>query len=137
MRIFLVILALILPAAANAQMRDSVFENYEAYSTFVDEKVISRDFKPFILALGGRDEYSPEQLEKVNGQLLNVFTKNFTGNTIFHRVDLGGGFSQEGRAYWIGENYAYYYAILHDRGDDLVVINFSLNSDISTIMAKF
>jgi hypothetical protein len=131
------ILAMMLPTAVNAQMRDSVFKDYKAYNDFVDQKVTIRDFKPFILALGGRDEYSPDQLEKINKQLLNVFRKDFANKTVFRRVELGGGFSQEARAYWNGESYAYYYAILHQRKNDLVVINFSLNSDIGVIMAKF
>ena len=141
MRFFIALSAILLATftalPSKAQMRDSVFANYEAYSKYVDEKIMSRDFKPLVLTLGGRDEYSAEQLDKVNQDLLSVFTQNFPNKSIFRRVTLGNGFSQEARAYWKGENYAYYYAILHDRGDDLVVISFSLNSQISAILGEF
>ncbi|HHI69434.1 MAG TPA: hypothetical protein ENJ91_00415 [Rhodobacteraceae bacterium] len=137
MRLIVLLFTLILPAAAFAQMRDSVFADYESYSKFVDEKIMSRDFKPLINALGGGDEYSAEQMEEVITKLKTAFPQDFTNSTIFRQVDLGGDFRQEARAYWVGDNYAFYYAALHQRGDELVVITFNLNNSFAAIMSKF
>jgi hypothetical protein len=45
--------------------------------------------------------------------------------------------SWESRAYWTGEQYAYFFALLHDREDGLVVINFRLNSSVDAILEKY
>jgi len=137
MRQIVFLIFMMLPGFANAQMRDNVFKDYASFSQFVDEKVMARDFTSLILALGGRDEYTPEQLASLNRQLLDVFPKDFEHATVFRQVDLGGNFNQEARAFWVGENYVFFYAILHQREDGLVVINFSLNSSVGKIMSKF
>jgi len=137
MRILWIALIVMLPTAVMAQQRDSVFANYQAYSDFVDKKVMQRDFIPLIQVLGGRDEYTKEQLANVNERMLSAFPLDFENTSVFNQKDLGGGMLQEGRVYWTGEQYAYFYAMLHIRDNDVVVINFNLNSSIDTIMAKF
>ena len=86
-----------LPAAVSAQQRDSVFASYEAYAAFVDRHIMQRDFIPLIQVLGGRDEYTPEQLRGVNTQLLHAFPRDFTDVAVFRETDLGNGFRQEAR----------------------------------------
>ncbi|MCC1492674.1 hypothetical protein [Cognatishimia sp. F0-27] len=126
-----------LPKAAAAQDRANIFQDYASYSAYVDRTIRSRDFSGLIVQLGGADEYTSEQIAQINQQFLNLYPRDFTNQTVFRQEDLGGGISQEGRMYWIGENYVYYYAILHERGDAFVVINFSLNSNITSIMSRF
>ncbi len=135
--IFLAVLAASIATAARAQQRDGVFADYGAYAAFVDQRIMSRDFIPLIKSLGGRDEYTEEQLTAVNAQLLNAFPVDFENVTVFRRQDLGNGVSQEARLYWTGENYAFYYAILHQREGELVVLNFKLNSSVEPIMKSF
>lgn len=135
-RIFALLIAL-MPITAIAQERDSVFSDYTAYERFVDDHIMKRDFIPLVLALGGRDEYSEEQLHKVNQNLMAAFPIRFVNKTKFRETHLGGGMRQEGRAYWTGESYAYFYALLHDRGKDLVVVNFHLNSSVAKVIDKF
>ena len=137
MRHLLACLFLIAPFTAAAQERDSVFSSYSAYADFVDKKIMSREFVPLVLSLGGRDEYTPEQLNGVNTQLMAAFPVAFRNKTVFHETDLGGGMRQEARAYWSGEHYAYFYALLHERGNDIVVLNFLLNSSLSAVTEKF
>lgn len=133
----LTVLALIMPFGAAAQQRDSVFSDYAAYSEFVDRHIMARDFTPLILTLGGRDEYTPQQLANTDFQLKAAFPENFSNSAVFHSDDLGNRVTQEGRIYWHGDNYAFFYAIYHLRDDGLVVLNFNLNSEISSIMEKF
>lgn len=132
-----VILSCLAAPGAMAQVRDSVFASYEDYARFVDEKIMTRDFIPMIQVLGGRDEYTAEQLAGLNAQLMSALPVDFTGVTVFRENDLGGGVRQEGRMYWTGEVYAFYYAVLHDRGDEVVVVNFTLNTSITEIMSRF
>jgi len=134
---FLAVLVISIATTASAQQRDGVFADYTAYAAFVDQRIMSRDFVPLIKSLGGRDEYTEEQLTKVNAQLLKAFPVDFRNVSVFRRQDLGNGVSQEARLYWTGENYAFYYAILHQRAGELVVLNFKLNSSVEPIMKSF
>lgn len=120
-----------------AQERDSVFGDYQGYETFVDDKIMHRDFVELVKALGGRDEYSTRQLDGIQQQFTDIFPIDFRHKTVFKKIDLGGGMTQEARAYWIGERYIYFYALLHQREQDLVVINFTVNSLVGKVLAKF
>jgi len=138
MRIFQILLmVLLLPVGAMAQQRDSVFANYAEYDAFLDENIMDRAFISLIQHLGGRDEYTQEQLTGLHQRFTEIFPVDFRHKTVFRREDLGGGMAQEARAYWIGDSYIYFYALIHDRGDEFVVINFHLNSSVSKVMAKF
>ncbi|MFV2002333.1 MAG: hypothetical protein ACC619_05075 [Paracoccaceae bacterium] len=137
MRGFFIILALVLPFTAFAQERDSVFSSYQAYGEYVDELIMKRDFIPLIQTLGGRDEYTKEQLAGVNVQLMAAFPVKFKNRSVFREVDLGAGMRQEARVYWTGESYAFFYALLHQRANDIVVVNFNLNSSSAAVMSMF
>lgn len=123
--------------ALYAQQNDSVFEDYDAYAEFVDAQIMGRNFTPLILRLGGRDEYTPQELEANQRQMETIWRRDLTHVTVFNRRDLGGGVWQEARMYWSGQSYAYFYALLHERGDQVLVINFLLNSSSKPIMDRF
>ena len=59
----------------------------------------------------------------------------FDGTQGMAEVDLGGGIRQEARAFWGGGRYLFFYAILHQRKDALVVLNFSMNTRSSPKLA--
>jgi len=118
--------------------RDSFFADYAAYADFVDSHIINRDFIELIQKLGGRDEYTIEQLRGINGRFLSIYPANFTGRAVTHETDLGRGFRQEMRVYWDGDgNYVFFYAALHERPDALVVLTFNINSDPAKVLEKF
>jgi len=121
----------------HAQEKDSVFGDYAAYSAYVDRHIMTRKFSDLILRLGGRDEYTKEEIAGLQRQLEGVWPGDFLQSTVFNRRDLGGGVSQEARMYWTRSSYGYFYALLHQRENDLVVINFALNSDSTPIMNRF
>ncbi|MEX0338838.1 MAG: hypothetical protein AB3N11_07345 [Arenibacterium sp.] len=135
MRFIALLLLLVLPLGAQAQIRDSMFSDYESYQNFVDKAVYTRDFGSLIQNLGGRDEYTDEQLAATVGVFLRIFPTDFTSHAVTNVQDLGGGFRREMRVYWQagGFGYLYYYALLHDRGDDLVVLKFTMNTDVDVI----
>ena len=137
-RIVLVFLLSLLPFAVVAQERDSVFPDYSAYAGFVDSRVMSREFIELIQVLGGRDEYTPEQLTGIQNRFLAIYPSDFTNRAVTRETMLGGGFRQEMRIYWSDNSgYVYFYALLHQRANDLVVLNFTLNSDVTEVLNEF
>ncbi|KIC11376.1 hypothetical protein RA19_08560 [Leisingera sp. ANG-M1] len=130
------ILAAVLPGVAWAQ--DSIFKSYESYERFVDTVIKTRDFKQLINRLGGRDEYTPEQLRSAQGRLLSIYPRDFTSGGLALRQELMNGFSKEVRIYWNDAilSYCYYYAFIHDHGDGVVVLKFDLNTNSDVIFGK-
>ena len=138
MRLIAFCLCLFLPAAAAAQQQDSVFDSYEEYAAFVDSRVMSRNFVELIQVLGGRDEYTAEQLRGSDQRFKSIYPTDFTRATLAKVVDMGGGFRQEMRIYWNDRNsYVYFFAFLHNQGDKLIVIKFTLNSNVNEILSQF
>lgn len=139
MRFIAMLVFLVLPMGAQAQIRDSVFADYGSYQRFVDNAIYARDFGGLIQVLGGRDEYTEEQLSGTVRQFLNIYPRGFTNHAVINVRDLGAGFRQEMRVYWLskGFGYLYYYALLHDRGSELVVIKFNMNTDIDVILRQY
>lgn len=132
------LLFVICPVLPAAQQRDSYFDDYTSYSAFVDENIISRNFITLIQVLGGRDEYTEAELNGVNNQFLSIYPNDFASGVLIRETDLGSGFRQEARVYWSDAgDYVFFFAMLHDRADAIVVLTFSLNSDVSKIMAEF
>lgn len=123
--------------SATAQTADSEFADYAAYAAFVDDQIMNRDFIPLIQKLGGRDEYTKEELAATQQQMRNIWPYNFRDVSVFNRRDLGGDVWQEARLYWTGNSYAFFYALMHQRPDKLVIVNFLLNSSSKPIMDRF
>ncbi len=129
---------LAIPAAAPAQQRDSFFDDYAAYADFVDSHIVNRDFITLIQVLGGRDEYTIEELQRISNRMMTAYPTNFVGRAVSKQVELDGGFRQEMRIYWnAGTGYLYFYAFLHQRDDALVVLTFTMNSDSAKIFERF
>ncbi|MEM6304807.1 MAG: hypothetical protein AAF744_08810 [Pseudomonadota bacterium] len=131
------LMCLVLLAPGAQAQQDSVFDSYEDYAAFVDQHVMQRDFIMLILRLGGRDEYSQEQLEQTNAQLRGIWQEDFQNASVFREEDLGGGLRQEGRLYWSGTGYAYFYALMHQRENDFVVLSFHLNTNSRDVLDRF
>lgn len=137
-KLFLALCMTLLPMAGLAQQRDSHFDNYASYDAFLNDHMMRRDFVPVIQTLGGRDEYTPEQLAGINSRFLSIYPADFTDAAVIRQTDLGGGFRQEARVYWSDTaGYVYFFAMLHDRADALVVLTFTINSDVSAVMQEF
>ncbi|WP_170344268.1 hypothetical protein [Ruegeria atlantica] len=121
------------PAAA-----DEVFPTYADYETFVDTKMKNREFSNVINRLGGADEYTPQQMEILQGQLRDLVPYYLSHTEVAKRVELQNGFAQEMRVYWNDKNsYVFVYTVLHEREDGLVVLSFSLNTNATPILEKF
>lgn len=131
------LLCLMMAAPAAYAQDDAEFKDYATYETFVQTQIINRNFAELIVGLGGGDEYFPAELAEKDIQLKKVWQRTFTNDTIFRREDFGGGISQEGRAFWTGRQYLFYHALLHQRDDKLVVLNFYINNSARKVMERF
>ena len=136
-RIFFALAFLCLPHFALAEEADSIFADYRAYDAYVDRMITTRQWVAFVQKMGGRDEYTDEALANIDKQFSALFPRNFTARTIFNEHDLGGNIRREARMFWGGGRYLFFYAILHERSDALVVLNFTLNTKLDVIMDKF
>ena len=139
MRIFWIgLLAFLsLASASAAQDQDSIFADYDSYARYVDRQIMDRSFTELVQRLGGRDEYTPEQLSANQRQMEAVWPFDFENMSVFKEVDLGHGLRQEGRLYWTGKSYAFFYALLHQRDEDLLVLTFLLNSSSKAVLERF
>jgi len=134
--IYILFTLFFLPISVVAQ--DSRFASYDAYVQFIDDKIMNRDFIPLITTLGGKDEYTPQQMQALNAQLLSVRPYDFTDTAVMKKVDLGKEFSQELRVYWNDRNsYIYFYALLHETNGSLIVLSFNLNTTSEKIFSRF
>ncbi|SDW41091.1 hypothetical protein SAMN05444358_101748 [Ruegeria halocynthiae] len=114
------------------------FSSYEEYQNFLDKKMKNREFSTVIRDLGGADEYTEHQLDRAQAQLRDVVPFYLTDTGIIKRVELENGFSQELRGYWNDKNsYIYFYALLHERDYDFVVVQFYINTSPEELFTRF
>lgn len=122
---------------AGAQERTSVFEDYAAFDAFVTETIRKRAFGALFQRIGGGDRLSLADVQKITEQSRQSFPQDFENSEVFLSQDLGKGFTQEARAFWTGETYAFAYVLLHDREDGIVVVNFSIHASPAPVLALF
>lgn len=123
--------------AATQPLLPGIFADFDSYETFVLDMMSEREFVDLVIGLGGGDEYTPEQLSAVNADLLRAFRRDFENHAVMKVVEMESGFREEARAFWTGRQYGYYYALLHDRGDELMVLRFEVNTSVSYILGQF
>lgn len=133
-----VALVALLASTAGAQpLFPSVFADFDSYESFVIDRISDRDFVDLVIGLGGGDEYTPGQLAAVDADLRRAFRRDFENHALMKAVKMEEGFREEARAFWTGQQYGYFYALLHDRGEDFVVLRFELNTSVSYILGQF
>lgn len=124
------------PLAALAQ--DGIFADRAALDTFVNNNLMTRNFVPVIQQLGGRDEYTTEQLNGINTQFLNIYRADFGHVSTVRERRLGDGFHEEIRAYWTDDaGYLWLYLLTHQRASDVVVLSFKMNSSAAAVFERF
>lgn len=77
-----------------AQQQDSFIDSPEALYEFVDENTKSRNFPELISVLGGRDEYTVEELTALDKQFRAIYPRNFDNRALVKSRKLMSGFSE-------------------------------------------
>ncbi len=127
----------VLPLSAQAQSPGvAIFDDYATLSEFVDTRVMKREFGGLIQRLGGSD-ISLAQLQQLTEQSRKGFPVDFENVAVMRRTEHENGFSQEIRAYWTGTQYGYLYLLLHDRGNEIAVLNIGVHAAAAAAMAQF
>ena len=132
MRIFIVgiwmMLFTALPIEAQSQVQDSIFPDRSAMQKYIWETVRDRKFSDLVLRLGGRDEYTTEQLAGVQNQFGQIYPQPFKEAKQVVDKRLENGFRKEIVSFWRGTSYLWLYLFTHEVDGKLVVINFRMNS---------
>ncbi len=126
-----------LATAVSAQNNEPIFDSYEAMRTEMDRLMVTRDIQKLMLSFGGGDEMTPQQLDQLDIQVEQLYPVDFQNVAVIRKGELQGGFHQELLAYWTGTYYIYAYVMYHDRGSDVVSVNFRFNSDFPKLNSLF
>lgn len=147
MRAFLILplIALLLgatPMAAQQQQQVQVnleavtFPDYEAFTAFLDEKMMQRQFGALMQKMSG-GTLSLAQVQQLTEQMRKGFTADFDEVAVMKQEALENGFRQEIRAYWTGDLYAYVFVLLHERAEDVAVLNIGVHLAPNQALAMF
>ncbi|MDJ0823715.1 MAG: hypothetical protein QNJ09_18145 [Paracoccaceae bacterium] len=129
------VLALVMAVPAAAQ--DAVFDSYDALRDKLDSLMMAREIEELMIAFGGADEMTIQQLQNLDMQVEGIYPENFTDVAIIRRTAHENGWRQELLAYWTGLSYIYAYVLVHDTGQNVIAVNFRFNSDFAELNALF
>lgn len=133
--ILLLGLAVFTPVLALAQ--DGVFKSYSDMRAKLDPLMMHRNVSEVLVLFGGSDEMTVQELAQLDRKVRSIYLRDFKKVAQVRRKDLLNGWRQEMLAYWTGSDYIYAYILLHDRGKDLLAINFKFNSNFHELMKNF
>ncbi|WP_136443498.1 hypothetical protein [Pacificoceanicola onchidii] len=126
-----------LSAPLQAQEQQPVFDSYEDMRRVMDQLIVTRQVQELMVRFGGGDEMTVAQLNDLDATVERLYPNNFENVAVMRRLQHGGGFTQELLVYWTGLNYLYVYVFYHDRGGEVVSINFRFNSDYAKLTGLF
>ncbi|QBY00554.1 hypothetical protein E2K80_07220 [Rhodophyticola sp. CCM32] len=115
-----------------------VFRDYQTMRGVLDELVNSRSIILLMEAFGGAGEISPQDMIALEAQMRSVYPSDFIDHALMREAETAPGFRQQLIAYWDQDyKYVYVHLVLHDRGDELVAIQMSFNSDINAFLPLY
>lgn len=130
-------LILILSPGAHAQDQEPVFADYAEMRQTLDQMMMSRRIADVMIAFGGSDEMTKEELSSLEARVRAIYSMDFEHVDMLKSDDMGNGWMQELYAYWTGLSYIYVTVLYHDRGSELVAINFKFNTDFDALIVNF
>jgi hypothetical protein len=141
MRLVLAVLfILLIPQVSAAQTTSyGVFEDYSALRMRLDDLIKRREIKELMIAFGGTDEMSEQQLDRLQSQVRGFYANDFNHVDVLRVDQMGEGWRQELIAYW-GDgntNYMFVRILLHERGPRIVAAEFDFNSNFREIISLF
>jgi hypothetical protein len=126
-----------LPAAAQP-IEPNRFASYEDMRATLDDLVSTRRIQDLLVAFGGADEMTTQDMSAVEGRVRLIFPNDFENAAVMIRQDMKNGFHQELIAYWTDLSYIYVRILWHERPEGgLVAINMTFNSDVDALMPLF
>lgn len=135
MRYVFALVLMVLSGPALAE--NGSFASYQDLRHQLDPLVTSRQMAAVLTLFGGSDEMTPEELKRLDEQVLSLYKQDFTQVQLINRVDLANGWRQEMLGYWVGYQYIYVYMLLQQLPDELRAVQFKFNSDFERIFSNF
>ncbi len=135
---YLIAIAMLAIAPLSVQADDQpVFKSYEEMRNTLDTLMMARELEQVMRAFGASDEMTDEELKGLEARVRSIFPFDFRHVNLLKRDDMGNGWAQELYAYWVGLSYIYVAILMHDRGSEIVSINFKFNTDFDKIIENF
>ncbi|WP_371223910.1 hypothetical protein [Roseovarius sp. 2305UL8-3] len=135
---YLIVIATLTLVPLQAQSdQQPVFKSYEEMRSTLDSLMMAREMEQVMRRFGASDEMTDEQLRSLEVKVRTIFPGDFRHVDLLKRDDMGNGWARELYAYWSGLSYIYVAILMHDRGSEIVSINFKFNTDFDDIVQNF
>ncbi len=136
-RFFLIALFSISTAfSAQAESGAGIFSNYAELRSALDDSLTKADITTALRRFDA-GVTSEGQTIDVQRQFDKLFPNGLPNTALVRRETYGGGISRELLVYWNGTKYLWASVLIHDRGGEVVAIEFSVNTDYDTIAGEF
>jgi len=122
--------------AAHAQVKAGLFANYTELRTALDAALTKADITTALRRFDA-GVTSEGQTIDVQRQFDRLFPNGLPNTALVRRETYGGGISRELLVYWNDTKYLWASVLIHDRGSEVVSIEFSVNTDYDTIAGQF
>lgn len=129
------LLAMTAPLAAQ-DFIPGVFPSYAEMSRTMDEAMKAADITRALMRFDGGVTSAGQALD-VQRQFRKLFPNGLPHTAMLRKDMYLNGFWRELRVYWHGTTYLYVSILVHDRGNEVVAIEFSTNTDYDTIAGQF
>jgi hypothetical protein len=128
----LIVLAVGLPVSAAAQSETwPIFQDYDEMRQVLDRLIRDRSINEMLVEFSSEDAMPVPDRIALEAQVRGHFPDPLSSVAIMQTSEMENGFSQQVLAYWDGANrYLYFHLLLQERDGQLLVIHFSLNSDV-------
>jgi hypothetical protein len=132
-------LALTTAGSLSAQTEgEPVFASYAEMRGTLDDLMSKRRIADLLVAFGGSDEMSQQDMFGLETQVRNIFPEDFENSALMMRHEMENGFAQDLIAYWTGAGYVYVRLLWHQRpGGDVLAISMTFNSDPDVLIPFF
>lgn len=122
---------------AQVQAEGGKFKDYNALKGTMDELVQSRQIADLMLAFGGGDEMSLEDIKSLERRVQAIYPRNFSDVTLIRREKLEDNWRQEMWGYYVNSQYFYTYVLIHERAEGTYAVNFKFNTEFDEIFSEF
>jgi len=130
------IFALSLASSTTAQVKAGIFTDYTELRSALDDALTKADITTALRRFDS-GVTSEGQTIDVQRKFDELFPNGLPNKALVRRDEYGGGISRELLVYWIGTKYLWASVLIHDRGSNVVSIEFSVNTDYDKIAGQF
>ena len=114
-----------------------MFADYAEMRQTLDGLMMERRISDVMIAFGGADEMTKEELSALEGQVRAIFPSDFENVDVLKHDDMGNGWAQELYVYWTGRQFFYISVLYHDRDTELLAVQFKFNTDFDALIVNF